>query len=38
VVVPLRDKTMPSVVIGLDRTLRYLDGCPTYALTDNEFC
>jgi Mu transposase-like protein len=36
VVVPLRDKTMPSVVIGLDRTLRYLDGCPTYALTDNE--
>ncbi|MBV9165991.1 MAG: transposase family protein [Solirubrobacterales bacterium] len=36
VVVPLRDKTMPSVVIGLDRTLRYLDGCPTYCLTDNE--
>jgi len=36
VVVPLRDKTMASVVIGLDRTLRYLDGCPTYALTDNE--
>ena len=36
VVVPLRDKTMPSVVIGLDRTLRYLDGCPTYGLTDNE--
>jgi hypothetical protein len=36
VVVPLRDKTMPSVVIGLDRTLRVLNGCPTYALTDNE--
>jgi len=36
VVVPLRDKTMPSVVIGLDRTLRLLAGCPTYALTDNE--
>ena len=36
VVVPLRDKTMASVVIGLDRTLRLLDGCPTYALTDNE--
>ena len=34
VVVPLRDKTMPSVVIGLDRTLRLLGGCPTYALTD----
>src|SRR5947209_13139588 len=36
VVVPLREKTMASVVIGLDRTLRYLNGCPTYALTDNE--
>jgi len=36
VVVPLLDKTLPSVVIGLDRTLRYLNGVPTYALTDNE--
>lgn len=36
VVVPLRDKTMASVVIGLDRTLRHLNGVPTYALTDNE--
>src|SRR5919108_617768 len=36
VVVALRDKTLPSVVIGLDRTLRRLDGVPTYALTDNE--
>ena len=36
VVVPLRDKTLPSVVIGLDRTLRIIDGVPTYALTDNE--
>jgi Mu transposase, C-terminal domain len=36
VVVPLRDKTMASVVIGLDRTLRMIDGVPTYALTDNE--
>jgi hypothetical protein len=35
-VVPLRDKTMPSVVIGLDRTLRLVGGVPTYALTDNE--
>ena len=26
VVVPLRDKTMPSVVIGLDRTLRAIGG------------
>jgi transposase len=36
VVVPLRDKTIASVVIGLDRTLRAIDGVPTYALTDNE--
>ena len=27
---------MPSVVIGLDRTLRLVGGVPTYALTDNE--
>lgn len=36
VVVPLRDKTMPSVVIGLDRALRLVGAVPTYALTDNE--
>jgi transposase len=36
VVVPLRDRTLPSVVMGLDRALRRFDGCPTYALTDNE--
>jgi hypothetical protein len=36
VVVPLRDKTMPSVVLGLDRALRAFGGAPTYALTDNE--
>ena len=36
VVLPLRDKTMPSVVMGLDRALRAFGGCPTYALTDNE--
>jgi hypothetical protein len=36
VVVPLRDKTIASVVIGLDRALRIMDGVPTYALTDNE--
>src|ERR1039458_9205864 len=36
VVLPLRDKTMPSVVLGLDRVLRMFGGCPTYALTDNE--
>jgi hypothetical protein len=36
VVVALRDKTMPSVVMGLDRALRVFGGAPTYALTDNE--
>ena len=36
VVVPLRDKTLPSVVLGLDRALRMFGGCPTYAFTDNE--
>jgi hypothetical protein len=36
VVVPLRDKTLPSVVLGLDRALRAFGGSPTYALTDNE--
>lgn len=36
VVVPLRDRTLPSVVMALDRTLRALGGAPTYALTDNE--
>jgi transposase len=36
VVLPLWDKTMPSVVIGLDRALRAFGAAPTYALTDNE--
>ena len=36
VVLPLWDKTMPSVVIGLDRALRTFGSAPTYALTDNE--
>ena len=36
VVVPLRDKTLPSVVLGLDRAVRMFGGVPTYALTDNE--
>jgi transposase len=35
-VVPLRDKTLPNVVLGLDRALRSFGGAPTYALTDNE--
>jgi transposase len=36
VVVPLWDRTMASVVMGLDRVLRAFGGAPTYALTDNE--
>ena len=33
VVVPLRDKTLPSAVLGLDRALRMFGGCPTYQRT-----
>jgi transposase len=36
VVLPLRDKTLPSVVMCLDRAVRMFGGCPTYGLTDNE--
>jgi hypothetical protein len=36
VVVPLADRTLPSVVMALDRALRAFGGAPTYALTDNE--
>jgi transposase len=36
VVLALWDKTMPSVVMALDRCLRTFGGSPTYALTDNE--
>jgi transposase len=36
VVLPLRDKTMPSVFAALDVTFRRLGGVPTYVLTDNE--
>ena len=36
VVVPLWERTMPSVVMALDRALRAFGGAPTYALTDNE--
>jgi transposase len=35
-VLPLWDKTTPSVVMALDRALRAFGGAPTYALTDNE--
>lgn len=36
VVLPLRDKRLPTVLACLDTTLRRLGGVPTYALTDNE--
>jgi transposase len=36
VVVPLWDRTMPSVVMALDRAVRAFGGAPTYGLTDNE--
>src|SRR5271163_1159629 len=34
--VPLRDRSAPSVFAGLDRIFRILGGAPTYLLTDNE--
>ena len=36
VLIPLRDRTAPSVFAALDRTFRVLGGAPTYVLTDNE--
>jgi transposase len=36
VVIPAWDKTLPTVVRCLDRTLRAFGGSPTYGLTDNE--
>lgn len=36
VVIPIRDKTIPSVFAALDRTFRLIAGAPTYVLTDNE--
>ena len=36
VVIPLRDRTMPSVIAALDATFRRLGGVSTFALTDNE--
>lgn len=36
VVIPLRDRTAPSVFAALDRTFRMIGGAPTYVLTDNE--
>lgn len=36
VVVPILDKSLPSVFAALDVTMRRAGGVPTYALTDNE--
>jgi Integrase core domain len=36
VVIPVWDKTLPTVVACLDATLRRIGGVPAYALTDNE--
>ena len=36
VVLPIRDKSLSTVVACIDATLRRFGGCPTYALTDNE--
>jgi transposase len=36
IVIPLRDRTAPSVYAALDRCFRVLGGAPTYVLTDNE--
>ena len=36
VVLPMRDKTLPSVIACIDTTLRPFGGAPTYGLSDNE--
>ncbi len=36
VVIPVFDKTLPTVAACLDQTLRMIGGVPTYCLTDNE--
>ena len=36
VVLPLLDKSQPSVLAAIDVALRRIGGCPTYLLTDNE--
>ena len=36
VVIPIFDKTLPTIVACLDATLRRLGGVPAYVLTDNE--
>src|SRR5215471_8177112 len=36
VVLPVRDKTLPTVIACIDSTLRRFGGTPTYGLSDNE--
>lgn len=36
VIIPLGDRTLPSVIAALDQTFRLIGGVPTYLLTDNE--
>jgi transposase len=36
VVLPVRDKALPTVIACLDTTLRRFGGAPTYGLSDNE--
>jgi transposase len=36
VVLPIRDKTLPTVIACIDVTLRRFGGVPTYCLSDNE--
>jgi len=36
VVLPILDKTLPTVIASIDVALRRFGGCPTYGLTDNE--
>jgi transposase len=36
VALPIRDKTLPTVIACLDATLRRFGGVPTYGLSDNE--
>jgi hypothetical protein len=36
VIIPLGDRSLPSVIYALDKTFRVISGAPTYVLTDNE--
>jgi hypothetical protein len=35
VIIPIRDRSLPTVVAAIDATLRRFGGCPTYGLTEN---